>query len=101
MSTNEVSSSFSSLGLTRELTDVVTALGYEEPTPVQRATIPLLWTGRYLRGRAGSGKCTAVPSASPVLPRRNGARPIARQPAGHVLAPARVHPRPMAAAMHK
>ena len=46
MSTPVAPVSFSSLGLPPELTDVLAALGYEEPTPVQRETIPLLIAGQ-------------------------------------------------------
>ncbi len=43
---------FASLGLSDPLVAAVTALGYEEPTPVQRETIPLLLE-RPRRGRSG------------------------------------------------
>ncbi len=89
MSTNEVSSSFSSLGLTRELTDVVTALGYEEPTPVQRETIPLLLQGRDLLGQAATGTGKTAAFALPMLQRINADRPSSRQTAGLVLVPTR------------
>ena len=42
MATADALISFPALGLRTELTDVVTALGYEEPTPVQREAIPPL-----------------------------------------------------------
>ena len=36
---------FSSLGLSAAIVKAVTVLGYEEPTPIQRAAIPLLLEG--------------------------------------------------------
>ena len=42
---------FDSLGLNESLLKAVTALGYEEPTPVQRATIPLILSGTDLLDR--------------------------------------------------
>ena len=52
---------FSALGLTEPLVAAITALGYEEPTPVQRETIPLMLTGRDLLAQAatGTGKTAA------------------------------------------
>ena len=89
MSTNDVSLSFSSLGLPRELTDVVTALGYEEPTPVQRETIPLLLQGRDLLGQAATGTGKTAAFALPMLQRIFEDRPNPRQTAGLVLVPTR------------
>jgi ATP-dependent RNA helicase DeaD len=37
---------FASLGLSEELVAAVSALGYEEPTPIQRQAIPPLLEGR-------------------------------------------------------
>jgi ATP-dependent RNA helicase DeaD len=48
------SASFATLGLRRELTIVLTTLGYEEPTPVQREAIPLLLEGRDLLGQVAA-----------------------------------------------
>ena len=52
MKVRDSSATFATLGLRAELTDVVSALGYEEPTPVQRETIPFLLDGRDLLGQA-------------------------------------------------
>ena len=46
---------FAALGLRNELLDTLTELGYEEPTPVQRETIPHLIEGRDLVGQAATG----------------------------------------------
>jgi ATP-dependent RNA helicase DeaD len=52
---------FSQLGLSPALVTAVAALGYEEATPVQRETIPLMLTGRDLIAQAetGTGKTAA------------------------------------------
>ena len=62
---------FASIGLRQELADAVAALGYEEPTPVQRETIPLLLEGRDLLGQAATGTdflAQCVDHESPELP---------------------------------
>src|SRR5688572_9830983 len=43
---------FAALGLSDAVVAAVTALGYEEPTPVQRETIPLLLSGGDLLAEA-------------------------------------------------
>ena len=93
--------SFSSLGLTRDLTDVVTALGYEEPTPVQRETIPLLLEGRDLLGQAATGTGKTAAFALPMLQRIHQERPNPRQTAGLVLVPTRELAMQVAEAIHK
>jgi ATP-dependent RNA helicase DeaD len=93
--------SFSSLGLTRELTDVVAALGYEEPTPVQRETIPLLLQERDLLGQAATGTGKTAAFALPMLQRINEDRPNTRQTAGLVLVPTRELAMQVAEAVHK
>ena len=40
------SAGFASLGLSAPLVSAVAALGYEEPTPIQREAIPVLLAGR-------------------------------------------------------
>ena len=46
---------FASLGLSDPLVAAVTALGYEEPTPIQREAIPVLLAGRDVLGQAATG----------------------------------------------
>ena len=45
-----IPSGFADLGLRPELLATLTRLGYEEPTPIQRETIPTLLAGRDLLG---------------------------------------------------
>ena len=52
---------FSSLGLSAEILETVRAIGFEHPTPIQAAVIPIAMTGRDAIGLAqtGSGKTAA------------------------------------------
>src|SRR5260221_3031874 len=93
--------SFVTLGLQRELADVVSALGYEEPTPVQRETIPLLLEGRDLLGQAETGTGKTAAFALPMLARIGHARPSPRQTCGLVLVPTRELAWKVAEAVHK
>ena len=60
-------SGFGSLGLSGALVDAVTALGYEEPTPIQREAIPVLLAGRDLVGQAATGTGKTAAFALPML----------------------------------
>ncbi|MDH4227952.1 MAG: DEAD/DEAH box helicase [Deltaproteobacteria bacterium] len=57
----EGSIKFSDLGLSKELLAAVTRMGFEEPTPIQARTIPLLLKGKDVIGQAqtGTGKTAA------------------------------------------
>ena len=92
---------FKALGLQRELTDAVAALGYEEPTPVQRETIPLLLEGRDLLGQAETGTGKTAAFALPMLQRIGEGRPSPRQTCGLVLVPTRELAMQVAEAVHK
>jgi len=58
---------FSALNLRDELLSSLEALGYEEPTPIQRETIPLLNSGADLLGQAATGTGKTAAFALPVL----------------------------------
>ncbi|MEV0236009.1 DEAD/DEAH box helicase [Nonomuraea sp. NPDC050786] len=60
---------FADLGLRAELLDVLSDLGYEEPTPIQRAAIPPLVQGSDLLGQAATGTGKTAAFALPVLQR--------------------------------
>ena len=72
---------FAALGLAAALVAAVTALGYEEPTPIQREAIPPLLAGRDLLGQAATGTGKTAAFALPLLQRisprarRGAARP--------------------------
>src|SRR5258706_6742913 len=101
MTTSDAPASFPSLGLRPELTDVVSALGYEEPTPVQREAIPLLLEGRDLLGQAETGTGKTAAFALPMLHLIAAAKPPARQTSGLVLVPTRELAMQVAEAVHK
>jgi len=60
-------SGFAELGLRPELLATLTRLGYEEPTPIQRETIPILLEGRDLLGQAATGTGKTAAFALPIL----------------------------------
>ncbi len=58
---------FASLGLRPELLKALSALGYEEPTPIQAASIPTLLGGSDLLGQAATGTGKTASFALPIL----------------------------------
>ena len=58
---------FANLGLDTRIVDALAALGYEEPTPVQREAIPPLLAGRDLLGQAATGTGKTAAFALPLL----------------------------------
>ncbi len=91
-------SSFADLGLDPSLVDVVSSLGYEDPTPVQKATIPLLIEGRDVLGLAATGTGKTASFALPMLHRFAHA-PGSRAVTGLVLVPTRELARQVARAV--
>ncbi|SCF21965.1 ATP-dependent RNA helicase DeaD [Micromonospora viridifaciens] len=79
---------FADLGLRAELLGALTALGYEEPTPIQREAIPPLLAGRDLLGQAATGTGKTAAFALPLLQRMPDERPGA-DPVSLVLVPTR------------
>ncbi|MDT4958214.1 MAG: ATP-dependent helicase DeaD, partial [Pseudonocardiales bacterium] len=67
--------SFADLALRPELQRALDALGYEEPTPIQRETIPPLLAGRDLLGQAATGTGKTAAFALPLLHRLITAKP--------------------------
>src|SRR5438067_2027620 len=101
MASSDALISFPALGLRSELTDVVSALGYEEPTPVQREAIPLLLGGRDLLGQAETGTGKTAAFALPMLQVIAGSKPPQRQTSGLILVPTRELAMQVAEAVHK
>src|SRR5215207_9981471 len=60
---------FATLGLSETLLAAVTALGYEEPTPVQRETIPILLGSSDLLAQAATGTGKTAAFALPMIQR--------------------------------
>ncbi len=77
---------FRDLGLPDALVRVLTEVGYESPSPIQAATIPLLLAGRDVLGQAQTGTGKTAAFALPILARVDLA--LAR-PQALVLAPTR------------
>ena len=117
---DEAPSGFSALELDARLLRTLTALGYEEPTPVQNAAIPPLLAGRDLLAEAPTGTGKTAAFALPILNRlavrmdedRAQGRPVdgrgtprdgerASRPRALVLAPTRELAMQVAEAMHK
>ena len=65
-------SGFAELGLAAGLCRALSGLGYEEPTPIQRAAVPPLIAGRDLVGQAATGTGKTAAFALPVLQRISG-----------------------------
>src|SRR3954468_1477855 len=93
---------FAALGLAEDLVTAITALGYEEPTPVQRETIPLLLEGRDVLAQAATGTGKTAAFALPML-QRIGASGKGRSASlgGLVLVPTRELAMQVAEAVHK
>ena len=66
-SRTEEPTGFDALGLRPELLKSLANLGYEEPTPIQRETIPLLGEGGDLLGQAATGTGKTAAFALPLL----------------------------------
>jgi len=79
---------FAELGLRPELLAALTALGYEEPTPIQREAIPPLLEGCDLLGQAATGTGKTAAFALPLLQRLAAGRPHTA-PSAVVLVPTR------------
>jgi ATP-dependent RNA helicase DeaD len=68
----EPTSGFEAFALSPELQSVIKELGYEEPTPIQRETIPHLLAGRDVLGQAATGTGKTAAFALPMVERLQG-----------------------------
>ena len=80
---------FSTLGLDPRLLDALTTLGYEEPTPIQRAAIPPLMAGRDVLAMAATGTGKTAAFALPLLHNIDATLPPRARLAVLVLVPTR------------
>ena len=96
-----MSSTFASLGLGPELLAPLAALGYEEPTHIQREAIPLLLAGRDMLGQAATGTGKTAAFALPLLSRIEEGKARPHQPAVLVLVPTRELANQVAEAFHR
>jgi ATP-dependent RNA helicase DeaD len=94
------STTFADLGLRPELIEALAGLGYEEPTPIQEAAIPVLVEGRDVLGQAATGTGKTAAFALPILQRlRAGER--GRHPMALVLVPTRELAMQVSQAFHR
>ena len=92
---------FASLGLDDRLIETLTGLGYEEPTPIQRESIPPLLAGRDLIGQAATGTGKTAAFALPLLQRVLSRGENRAKPSAIVLVPTRELAMQVSEAMHK
>ncbi len=93
--------SFADLGLSAPLVEALTALGYEEPTPIQADAIPALLAGRDLLGQAATGTGKTAAFALPLLERLARTPAVSLRPALLVLVPTRELAMQVAEAFHR
>ena len=95
-------SGFASLGLSAALVTAVTALGYEEPTPIQQEAIPVLLSGRDMLGQAATGTGKTAAFALPLLDKlARDAKTVRGKVRALVLVPTRELAMQVAEALHK
>jgi ATP-dependent RNA helicase DeaD len=80
---------FAALGLDPRVVETLAALGYEEPTPVQREAIPPLLKGRDLLGQAATGTGKTAAFALPLLHRVTPDAPPTERTTALILVPTR------------
>ncbi|MFO0962233.1 MAG: DEAD/DEAH box helicase [Phycisphaerales bacterium] len=80
---------FEALGLGPVMLEELAGLGYEEPTPIQKAAIPPLLEGRDLLGQAATGTGKTAAFALPILQRIGDAKAQPLKPQALVLVPTR------------
>jgi len=94
------SDGFAALGLDDPLLATLVALGYEEPTPIQREAIPLVLEGRDVLAEAPTGTGKTAAFALPVLARLDPAAAGPSRPSVLVLVPTRELAMQVAEAFH-
>ena len=92
---------FSGLGLDERLLAALTALGYEEPTPIQTAAIPPLLAERDVLAQAATGTGKTAAFALPMLHRVTTGATARDRTTGLVLVPTRELAMQVAEAIHK
>lgn len=81
--------SFADLGLSEAALRAVARLGYDAPSPVQEATIPLALEGRDLIAAASTGTGKTAAFLLPTMDRLSGSKKSGRKPNVLVVSPTR------------
>ena len=98
----ETTNGFAALGIDPRIADALSALGYEEPTPVQRAAIPPLLDGRDVLAQAATGTGKTAAFSLPLLTRIGaGHRASDGGPSVLILVPTRELAMQVAEAVHR
>ncbi len=92
---------FATLGIDARIVVGLTALGYEEPTPVQRVAIPPLLAGRDVLAQAATGTGKTAAFALPLLTRIGMGHKSVGGPSVLILAPTRELAMQVAEAVHR
>jgi ATP-dependent RNA helicase DeaD len=92
---------FSDLELRPELVAALAGLGYEEPTPIQQAAIPVLLEGRDVLGQAATGTGKTAAFALPLLQRLAASDERTGNPLALVLVPTRELAMQVSEAVHR
>jgi len=99
--TSHQAPSFSSLSLDPRLLAALTALGYEEPTPIQQQSIPPLLEGRDVLAQAATGTGKTAAFALPILHALAAEKTKGSGPAALILVPTRELAMQLAEAVHR
>ena len=92
---------FASLGLDKRLLATLAGLGYEEPTPIQRAAIPPILEGLDVIGQAATGTGKTAAFALPLIQRAVERGRGRAQPSSLILVPTRELAMQVAEAVHR
>jgi ATP-dependent RNA helicase DeaD len=92
---------FAAIGVDPAFVTALEALGYEEPTAIQRESIPPLLEGRDLLGQAATGTGKTAAFALPILQRVVTGDPEPNRPRALVLVPTRELAMQVAEALHR
>ncbi|WNG25859.1 DEAD/DEAH box helicase [Cystobacter fuscus] len=92
---------FEQLGLDAPLVEALSSLGYEEPTPIQRAALPPLIAGKDLLGIAATGTGKTAAFSLPLLQRLTPGQRAPFSTSALVLVPTRELAMQVAEAIHR
>jgi ATP-dependent RNA helicase DeaD len=99
--TEQPETGFAGLGLDVRIVNALAALGYEEPTPIQREGIPLLLAGRDVLAQAATGTGKTAAFALPLLHLLDVDAPARTRTKALILTPTRELAMQVAEAVHR